>query len=42
MSSPITSQPFANSGIPDWLTQAQLAGMQRGIEKEGLRMSPEG
>lgn len=42
MSSPITSQPFANSEIPDWLTQAQLAGMQRGIEKEGLRMSPEG
>lgn len=28
--------------LPTWLTSAQLGGMKRGIEKEGLRMSHEG
>lgn len=28
--------------IPSWLTVQQLSGMQRGIEKEGLRMRPDG
>lgn len=28
--------------LPNWLTAEQLSGMQRGIEKEGLRMRPDG
>lgn len=28
--------------LPNWLNADLLAGMQRGIEKEGLRMNPEG
>lgn len=31
-----------NHEIDTWLTADMLAGMQRGIEKEGLRMSPTG
>ncbi|MDN5566905.1 MAG: glutamate--cysteine ligase [Psychrobacter sp.] len=37
---------FANSfvdfQIPDWFDSAHLAGMLRGIEKEGLRVRPDG
>lgn len=36
------SHSTATFSIPNWLTATQLAGMQRGIEKEGLRMSPKG
>ena len=28
--------------LPTWLTAENIHGMLRGIEKEGLRMSPEG
>lgn len=40
----MTTQPFTQTmtNIPHWLTKDQMAGMKRGIEKEGLRMSPEG
>lgn len=31
-----------NSAYTDWLTPNLLTGMQRGIEKEGLRVSPNG
>lgn len=34
--------PQTSTLIPNWLTAEVLAGMQRGIEKEGLRMSPTG
>lgn len=42
MNSQQPSQTIHHTIIPKWLTTAQLAGMQRGIEKEGLRMSPQG
>ncbi|WP_201504512.1 glutamate--cysteine ligase [Psychrobacter aestuarii] len=33
---------FANFKTPSWLTSTLLAGMLRGIEKEGLRVKPDG
>lgn len=38
----MTAPKNPKNTIPSWLTVTQLAGMQRGIEKEGLRMSPQG
>ncbi len=33
---------FVDFKIPDWFDSAHLAGMLRGIEKEGLRVRPDG
>lgn len=33
---------FSHFQTPDWLTSDHLTGMLRGIEKEGLRMQPDG
>lgn len=33
---------FANFKIPSWFTSQHLTGMLRGIEKEGLRVRPDG
>ena len=33
---------FENLNLPNWLTAQTLTGMLRGIEKEGLRMTPQG
>lgn len=35
----MTTKPF---NLPDWFSSELVAGMQRGIEKEGLRMRPDG
>lgn len=35
----LTNQPFT---LPDWFEPSLLSGMKRGIEKEGLRMQPNG
>lgn len=36
------SNPSQQSLIPNWLSSKLLSGMLRGIEKEGLRMQPDG
>lgn len=36
------TQTCTSFALPTWLTPKTLRGMLRGIEKEGLRMSPEG
>lgn len=33
---------FVNFEIPNWFDSQYLAGMLRGIEKEGLRVKPDG
>lgn len=33
---------FVNFNVPNWLSSQHLTGMQRGIEKEGLRMQADG
>ena len=41
-SSPASASQSSTLSIPAWLTPAHLQGMQRGIEKESLRMQADG